>query len=194
MSGLRDAALFLPGLDSSLSALPFDAVSLDMAVDGVLEQLAVSPSLCGSARSSRFFAEGDIKSLTETDSLSAKMALTAASRIVWFSSAWIGAEIAHEVSLPDSMSFCASLDFENEKAARVQLFLGALHGRLTLDADYAFVDTAYRIDTRWQEFPVGAFLPRKISVAFSILVSSRLRVRSFFRLHAGRFSSLCRYA
>lgn len=69
-----------------------------------------------------FFAEGDIKSLTETDSLSAKMALTAHLDRLGFLPAWIGAEIAHEVSLPDSMSFCASLDFENEKAARVQLF------------------------------------------------------------------------
>ena len=171
--GLRDAALFLPGLDSSLSALPFDAVSLDMAVDGVLDSLRLARLYVDLPGAADFFAEGDIKSLTETDSLSAKMALTAHLDRLGFLPAWIGAEIAHEVSLPDSMSFCASLDFENEKAARVQLFLGALHGRLTLDADYAFVDTAYRIDTRWQEFPVGAFLPQENFGLLSLSLSAR---------------------
>lgn len=41
-AGLQDVALFLPELDSSLSALPFDVVSLDMKVDGVLDNLRLA--------------------------------------------------------------------------------------------------------------------------------------------------------
>lgn len=47
-----------------------------------------------------FFAEGDIKSLTETDSLSAKMALTAHLDRLDFLPAWIGAEIAQKSPCP----------------------------------------------------------------------------------------------
>lgn len=48
-----------------------------------------------------------------------------------------------------------------------------MQGRLTLDADYAFVDTAYRIDTRWQEFPVDAFLPQENFGLLSLSLSAR---------------------
>lgn len=160
-AGLGDVELFLPTLDTLLSALPFRSLMLQVGAEGVLDDLRLTRFHAGLPGAADFSAVGEVQSLTCADSLLARASLTARLYQLGFLPRLAGAEAAARFALPDSMTLSTNVIFRNGRDARLQLAWEALQGRADLDASYRFADTAYRVETRWHDFPIDAFLPHE---------------------------------